>query len=207
MQTVTLFSDFICPYCYLGEVAAAPVLESLGLDLDWRPYEIHPEIPAEGIPRERLDAAGLGSLWARVEALAAELAIPIGRPPGLPSSRLALEGAELARREGRLGPYRERVFRAFFVEGRDIGDSRVLADLAEGAGLAPATFEEEIRAGRYREDLARHREAAEDLLVSGVPTFFLHGIPVVGVQPPAELRTLFSRILARRAAKEARGPA
>ncbi len=207
MPTVTLFSDFICPYCYLGEAASAPVLESLGLDLDWRPYEIHPEIPAEGISREHLEALGIGMIWARVEALAAELAIPIRRPASLPSSRLALEGAELARREGRLGPYRELVFRAFFLEGRDIGDLRVLADLAEEAGLAPADFGEEVRAGRFREDLARHREAAEDLLVTAIPTFFLHGVPVVGVQPPAELQARFSQIMARRTAKARSGPA
>jgi predicted DsbA family dithiol-disulfide isomerase len=207
MTTVTLFSDFICPYCYLGERAAAPALESLGLDLDWRPFELHPEIPPEGIASEQLSMRGLGQLWARVEALAAELEIPIRPPPRVPSSRLALEGAELARREGRLAPYREAVFRAFFLEGRDIGDPDVLADIAAAAGLAPAAFREEVLAGRFQEDLARHREAAEDLFVAAVPAFFLHGVPVVGARSSSDLRALFSRIMARRAAKEGRTPA
>lgn len=201
MASVTLFSDFICPYCYLGERAAAPALEALGLDLAWRGFEIHPETPPGGVPAEVLARMGLGGRWRGIEAQAAEAGVPIARPPLLSSSRLALEGAEMARREGKLAAYRDRVFRAYFVEGVDIGEVNGLCRLAAEAGLDRKRFEEELLARRFREDVDRHRDEAEDLLVTGVPTFFLHGVPVVGAQTTELYRRTFERILARRAAR------
>ncbi len=206
MSSVILFSDFICPYCYVGERAAATVLEELDLDLDWRGFEIHPETPAGGVPAEALARMGLRGRWHRVEAFAAEAGAPIARPPLLSSSRLALEGAELARREGRLDAYRERVFRAYFTEGADIGDPNVLCNIAAETGLDRSRFEQEVIGRRFRGDVDRHREDAEDLLVTGVPAFFLHGVAVVGARSPAEYRAAFSRILARRAAKRGAPP-
>lgn len=206
MASVTLFSDFICPYCYLGERAAAPALADLGLELDWRGYEIHPETPPEGVPAEALARLGLGGGWRRIEAFAAEAGAPIARPPLLASSRLALEGAEMARGEGRLAAYRERVFGAYFTGGLDIGNVNNLCDLAAEAGLDRSRFEAALRDRRFRETVDRHREEAEDLLVTGVPAFFLHGVPVLGAQPPEGYRRAFSRILSRRAAKQGAPP-
>jgi predicted DsbA family dithiol-disulfide isomerase len=207
MATVTLYSDFICPYCYVGERSAAPALEALGLELDWRGFEIHPEIPPEGVPAERLRQLGLGERWKGIAAFAAEAGVPIHRPPLLPSSRLAIEGAEHARRAGRLAPYRDRVFRAFFLEGKDIGDPDVLADLAAGAGLDASAFSGDLRDLCFREAVDRHREEAEDRMVTGVPAFFLHEVPVIGARSTEQYRLVFSRILEKRAAREARSPA
>jgi predicted DsbA family dithiol-disulfide isomerase len=204
MPTVTVFSDFICPFCYLGERSVKPALEALGLALDWRAYEIHPEIPPEGVPAGRLDRSLIDRAWTRVLTLASDLEIPIERPDVLPSSRLALEGSEHAREAGRLDPYRERVFAGYFLEGRNIGDPDVLAGLAADAGLDARAFREALDSRRHREAVTEAREAAEELLVTGVPTFFLHGVPVVGAQSSDEFLRHFSRILERRAARDAR---
>lgn len=195
MTTVTLYSDFICPYCYVGEHGAAPALEALDLTLAWRGYEIHPEIPAEGISAQRLRELGLGGQWRRIESFAESAGVPINRPPILPSSRLALEGAESARRAGLLDAYRDRIFRAFFLEGQDIGNPELLADLAAEAGLERSVFLKESRERRFRAEIDRHREEAEDLMVTGVPTFFLHGTPVVGARSGPEYLTVFKRIM------------
>ena len=210
MASVILFSDFICPYCYVGERAAAPALADLGLGLEWRGYEIHPETPAGGIPAEALARRGLGGRWRQVEVFAEGAGVPIARPPLLPSSRLSLEGAEMARQAGRLDAYRERVFRGYFTEGLDIGDLSILCGLAAEAGLDRAEFEAALIERRFRESVDRHREEAEDLLVTAVPAFFLHGVPVLGAQAPETYRQAFARILdrrARRAAKREAPPA
>ncbi|MFQ5457348.1 MAG: DsbA family protein [Myxococcota bacterium] len=207
MARVTLYSDFICPYCYVGERKAAPALETLGLALDWRGYEIHPEIPPEGISAERLRALGLGGRWRRIEAFAAEAGMTIARPARLPSSRLALEGAEHARAAGRLAPYRDRIFRAFFVEGADIGAAGVLETLASEAGLDGAAFRDDLESRRFRTDVDGYRGDAEDLMVTGVPAFFLHGVPVLGARSEPEYLAVFSRILEKRAARDARAGA
>jgi predicted DsbA family dithiol-disulfide isomerase len=199
MASVTLFSDFICPYCYVGEHAARGALEALGLDLEWRGFEIHPEIPPGGIPAESLARMGFGGQWRRVEEFAAAARVPIARPPLLSSSRLALEGAELARREGRLAEYRDRVFRAYFTEGADIGEPEVLSSLASEAGLDRTRFETEVLARRFGGEVDRNRDEAEDLLVTAVPAFFLHGVAVVGAQSTEAYREAFSRILSHRA--------
>jgi predicted DsbA family dithiol-disulfide isomerase len=196
---LTLYSDFICPYCYLGEQAARAPIEALGLTLEWRGHELHPEIPPPGIPLDALRGAGIDRLWTRIVTLASDLEVPIRRPAILSSSRLALEGSEFARREGRLEDYRERVFGAYFREGRNIGDPETLVDLAVAAGLDGSSFRQEVVGRTFREAIDANREAAEDLLVTGVPTFFLHGVPVLGALSPDEYARQFSRILHRRA--------
>ena len=198
MTTVTLYSDFICPYCYVGEQGMAPALDALDLTLDWRGYEIHPEIPPEGISAQRLGELGLDGRWRRIESFAEAAGVVINRPPLLPSSRLALEGSEHARRAGLLDAYRDRIFRAYFLEGKDIGNPETLATVAAEAGLERGVFLKESLERRFKADIDRHREEAEDLIVTGVPAFFLHGVPVVGARSGPEFLTVFKRILEKR---------
>ena len=110
--------------------------------------------------------------------------MPIRLPPvnPQPHTHLAWEGYQFAREHGRGPEYNHRVLTGFFVDGRDIGDPEVLADLAGEAGLEAAAFRESVDARRYRD---AHRAALDVAYAAGVravPAFEVGGRRLVGLQ-------------------------
>ena len=122
MQAV-LWSDYICPWCYLGQDRTA-LLESLGVEVVARPFELHPETPPSGIP--------LQVRYSKIAAMCAEVGLPFNPPTVLPNSQLALSTAEWVRVNApeQFGAVHRGLFDAYFVDGRDIGDRDVLAEIA-----------------------------------------------------------------------------
>ncbi len=185
---VRVFSDYVCPYCFLAERPLAEALEAVGLDtgiVDWRPFELRPE----PVPTLRPEDAYLQSVWpAHVYPLAERLGVPIVLPRVSPQpyTRLAFEGHLFAAERGLGHAYTGRMFRAFFQEERDIGDLDVLTGLAAALGLDAAAYRAALAEGRYRAaHQARLREARETYRVSVVPTFIIgerriEGVPGVG---------------------------
>lgn len=174
MKTVTAFTDFICPYCYIGKARLERIARDHPLKVEWKGMEIHPEIPPEGIPLDRL-------LPRRVIERGREALRPLAReenlefkdPPRVASSRLALELGELATDHGKYAPYSNHVFEAYFTRGENIGDPRVLRDIAGRAGLDPPAVEECLRKRTHRDRVEKNLYEATCLFVSGVPTFFV----------------------------------
>jgi predicted DsbA family dithiol-disulfide isomerase len=119
----TLWSDYICPWCYLGQDRTA-LLESLGVTVVARPFELHPETPESGIP--------LGRRYSRIAAACEELGLPFNAPPRLSNSHRALVAAEWVRLNAaeRFERVHRAFFQAYFVDGLDIGDPGVVAQIA-----------------------------------------------------------------------------
>jgi len=89
---VTVFSDYICPFCYIGFYRIEQLKENYDLEIEWRPFEIHPETPKEGaelnslnFPKEYLDM-----MIANIKRLADDIGISLKFTEKLPNSRLAL---------------------------------------------------------------------------------------------------------------------
>jgi predicted DsbA family dithiol-disulfide isomerase len=132
---VTLFTDLNCPFCYATEQR----LERLGVNdrLVWRGVEHEPELP---VPMARDDLEIAAEIAAEVESVrsrAPEVAISV--PPGKANTAAGLLAAAAALRTDPAGgaAFRQAVYRAFWRDGRDISDPRVLAELAESAALSP----------------------------------------------------------------------
>jgi predicted DsbA family dithiol-disulfide isomerase len=95
-RVINMWSDVICPFCYLGSVWAEQAAHDLGATLRVLPFEVHPETPAEGAPKPFRPAAW-PQVRARLEHLAREVHVPIDPPSRNVNSRFALETAELGR--------------------------------------------------------------------------------------------------------------
>src|ERR1700742_1520384 len=144
---IDIYSDTVCPWCYLGKrrfevaVAARPQFEPR---IAWRPFELNPDMPVEGVDREAYLTARVGPR-ARVEEIEAELERQ-GASAGIafrfdlirrvPNSRLSHLLIAHAARRGRQALVKERVMRAYFEEGIDVGDIEELVRLAAEVGLA-----------------------------------------------------------------------
>jgi len=152
--------------------------------VDWKGLEIHPEVPKPGLRLSQLLGPGrIETLWANVDYLAASVGLKLKRPQHLPNSHWALEAAEFAKEKGRLKEFHDRVFKAYFEEGEDIGSLEALAAIGQRCGLDPAELKESLQAGHYYPIIEQYRQEAKERQVTGVPTYIIGSYPLVGAQP------------------------
>jgi predicted DsbA family dithiol-disulfide isomerase len=197
---LTMFSDFICPFCYIGFEVVRKLKPEFDIELDWRGYQIHPEWPVEGIPASEyrsMDANTRRQVWERIQSLAHDAGFAMKPPELLMNSRRALEAAEFAKQAGVGEVFEERVYRAYFQEGLNIGDRGVLGDLAHDAGLSRDELDQALESNRYTMKVKNAALAAHQRGVSGVPTFFVGNFPMVGAQSETVMRQLLTRAVER----------
>ena len=190
--TVKMTSDFICPWCLIGERrlfrAVDSLPEGIRVEVAWLPFELNPDMPREGMDRRTYRARKFGS-WERSQALdaqtvaaaqAEDIRFDYDRIARTPNTFAAHRLSWLAAREGRQRAVVEGLLDGYFGRGRDIGDPEVLARIAGEAGLDPARVRrflaEEEGAAAVRALEASARRAG----VQGVPQFDIDGTAVKG---------------------------
>ena len=221
MLQIDIYSDTICPWCYIGKrrleraLAQRPELES---EVRWRAFQLNPDMPPEGIDRQRYletkfgGTAGARQVYARVEAAGSGEDIPfafdaIPRTPNtVDSHRLILWAAG---QPGGQDAVVESLFRAYFLDGRDIGDREVLVAVAAAAGHdangVRAFLASDEGATEVREEDLQGRQSG----IQGVPLFVLgRRYALSGAQPPEVFLEVLDRIAAEDASAESPpGPA
>lgn len=172
----TVFSDYICPFCFVGDVRLDRLREHYELRVSWCFVEIHPGTPAQGMSTSQLGYPQ--PQWARMmdnlDEQAREEGIVLCPRQFTTNSRKALLLAEAAKEEGADIFYRlhRRLFESFFTEGRNIGDEAVLRDLATEAGIPARTVQRAWTEDHYVQRLDLYLAAAQQLGVRATPTIF-----------------------------------
>lgn len=197
-----IYSDTICPWCFIGKHRLRKALAALGsrheVSVTWRPFRLNPQMRRGGMDRKAYRSAKFGSweeslsLDAKVEAVGKAEGIPFAhdRIRRTPDTFDAHRLVWLARREDLQDSVVETLFRAYFVEGVDVGDPKNLIAVASVAGLN-AERAERFLGGDDGADAVREEEAnARRMGVSGVPFFVMGG--KYGVSGAQEARTLVS---------------
>jgi predicted DsbA family dithiol-disulfide isomerase len=194
---VEIWSDVVCPWCYIGkrrfEHAVAELGDEADVEVVWRSFELDPAAPPVqeasavehlaqkyGMTIEEAEAA-----QARVAQVAADegLAYRLGdtqRGNSFDAHRLI----HLGRVHGLQDAVKERFLRAYFTEGAPIGDRDTLARLAVEAGLDPAEVDETLSTGRFGDEVRDDERRARLLGINGVPFFVIdERLGVSGAQP------------------------
>lgn len=203
---LSVVSDAICPWCYVGK---RRLEQAFGLmegaprpRVTWRPFELNPQMPKAGIDRREYRMRKFGS-WERSLQMDAQLA-EAGKSVGIafrydlmkrtPNTFDAHRLIWLAGRMGVQDAIVERLFRAYFSEGRDIGDANVLAGLAAEAGIERARAEALLAGTEGATEVAGEEEVAMRAGLSGVPTFVLDGrVLFSGAQSPEVIARALNR--------------
>jgi predicted DsbA family dithiol-disulfide isomerase len=198
---IDIVSDAICPWCWIGRANLLAAMEELGWDADihWHPYQLNPDMPRAGVERAAYRTQKFGSLErsqeldAQVAAAGATagLTFQMSRQARTPNTVLAHRLAKFADGSGQQDALIETMFRAYFQEGRDIGDPAVLAELAAGLGLDAQAFlaSDALEAEVLAEDANFRRMG-----INGVPSFALAGhILFSGAMPPTQMAAAFRR--------------
>jgi predicted DsbA family dithiol-disulfide isomerase len=199
-----MFSDFICPFCYIGFETVRRLKPEFGLEIEWKGFQIHPEWPAVGMAateyRRGMDPQTRRMMWARIASLGETVGLEMKSPDLLANSLLALEAAEFAKEHGRAEIFEERVFRAYFSENLNIGNQTVIAELAGEVGLDPDELNLALESNHYQKRLSDNTLAARERGVDGVPTFFVGDYPLVGAQSEEVMRQILHRYAEKMAA-------
>ncbi|MHA1319979.1 MAG: DsbA family oxidoreductase [Promethearchaeota archaeon] len=194
---VTVFSDYICPFCYIGFYRVEQLIKNYDLEVEWRPFEIHPETPKEGMdlnnlpyPKEYLDM-----MKANIKKLADDVGISLKLSEKLPNSRLALYISEFARKNGKFDDFHKLVFDSYWKDGKDIGDQALLLGLAETVGLNRNEILKYIASEEPKSELTKSLKELKQYGINGVPTFIIGDKIVVGAQPYDVFKKVIENIL------------
>jgi predicted DsbA family dithiol-disulfide isomerase len=200
---VKVWSDYICPWCYLGRDRTA-LLRALDVEVTQLPYELHPELPPQG--RDVRPNGRLAAVYAAIGRECDDVGLPFRTPAHVPNSRRALETAEVVRRNwsASFATLDDALFNAHFVEGLDIGDPDVLLALIEQSGAPSTDVVAALEAGEGNDAVTASIGSAQEIGVTATPAWlFGDSFVVPGVQP----RELFERVVSRLRARAGDTPA
>ncbi len=187
---VDVVSDVVCPWCYIGKRKLAQALSELrarepGLEVEvrWHPFELNPDLPAEGIARtDYLDAKFGGGqraseIYARVQAVghSVGIAFDFQRIARQPNTRDAHRLIAWAQQAGDAEALVEHLFRAYFIEGRPLSDAGELAAIADEAGFPRDAAQALLASDRLRTEVGAEYREAQEAGITGVPFFIFNG--------------------------------
>ena len=205
---VDVVSDVVCPWCFIGkrhlEAALAGLPEAAGAKVRWHPFELNPDLPAAGVDRKDYLEAKFGGparaaeIYARVREAGARAGLAfdfdaIARQPNTRDAHRLIAWAQ-SRREGDPDALVERLFRAYFLEGRFVGDRETLAALGAEAGCDGDAALAWLESGRGADAIAPAEARVRELGIGGVPFFIVDGrVGLSGAQPPETMRAAIAQ--------------
>jgi predicted DsbA family dithiol-disulfide isomerase len=195
MIRLDIFSDPVCPWCYIGKANLDRALEAHAdhpFRIEWHPFQLNPDMPAEGVDKHDYLAAKFGEdrlvqmhLRLKEASRAAGAEIDPDTPRRMPNTLDAHRLIHWAGLEGRQTAVVSAIMRAYWREGRDIGNAGVLADIAAAAGMDRAVTARLLASDADADDIRARDADARAKGVSAVPTFLIAQQYVVsGAQPP-----------------------
>lgn len=195
MIRLDIFSDPVCPWCYIGKANLDRALEAHPdhpFRIEWHPFQLNPDMPREGVDKRAYLAAKFGEaqltqvhLRLKEMSRAAGAEIDPDTPRRIPNTLDAHRLIHWAGLEGRQNALVAGLFRAYWKEGRDIGNAGVLADIAGAAGMDRTVTARLLASEADADDIRARDEDARRKGVTSVPTFLIaQQYVVTGAQPP-----------------------
>ena len=163
--------------------------------VQWLPFDLHPEYPPEGIPRSDLERRYGRGIDERTRRFFERHGLPFNPPDVIPNSFDALRMTEFARDRGLHGPFHDRLMEAHWAEAQNVGDHEVLRSLAAEVGLPADAVEETLAGDAYAERVRASTGEAQSVGITGIPAFVLDGrLLVLGAQPVEVFEQAFAQL-------------
>ena len=178
---IKVYSDYVCPFCFLAEFPLKEAVQGKDVEIEWMPFELrpapNPTLRPEG---QYLQQAWRNSVYPMAERMGVEIRLPRVSPQ--PHTDLAFEGFQYAKEHGKGNEYNDRMLRAFFQEEQDIGSVDVLTKLAGETGLDETDFRNALASHKYQQTHQQALQHAQKIGIEAVPTFLIGNRVLTGVQ-------------------------
>ena len=204
MIYVDIVSDTICPWCYIGKRRFERALVQSGrtdIAVAWRPFQLNPDMPSEGMTRDDYVRAKFGGgdrprqIYQAIAESGREAGIEFQfsrirhTPNTVLSHRLVHWSAKVERQDEVVGE----LFKAYFEEGLDVGDLETLVECATRAGIEPERARRYLVSDEGRQEVVASDVYARRLGINGVPCFIVNRkYAVSGAQPPSAFVEVFN---------------
>jgi len=205
---LVIVSDIACPWCFIGKARLETALVRYGLTerfaITWLPYELNPEMPAEGMDRAQYLETKFGpGKRKEIELRLSEAALESGvtfnwaKVTKSVNTRMAHMLVAAASTVQRGGEMTAALFKAYWQDGRDIGDLETLVRIAVEQGFDEQAARDELANDELRETVIGLEDHARKVGVNGVPFFIVDGkLALSGAQPPEVWAQAFQQVLA-----------
>ncbi|MFO1249024.1 MAG: DsbA family oxidoreductase [Alphaproteobacteria bacterium] len=216
---IDVISDTVCPWCFIGKrrlMRAMAQRPNIAFDVKWRPYRLDPNIPKGGMDRQAYMRAKFGEDPMKIVEMHKLIAqegekdgiefdfLNISRRPDTLDSHRLIRWAEAA---GVQDDVVERLFIAYFENGEDIGDIRVLADIADLCGMDGVEVAQMLETDTDVALVEREDQVAHEMGVTGVPAMIFGGkLAVSGAREPEVLVSIIDRVMEMAAQQPAGEP-
>lgn len=187
---ITVFSDYVCPFCYLGSIALKKACAGLDIDIEFHPYELRrpPQPPVDPmhdpVRLKRFDEV----LLPIARQLDVAMTLPWISPH--PYSTNAFQGYYFAQQYGLGERYNQLVFEAFYVHQQDIGEIGVLCTLMRKLNLDETAFQTALQQKTWMPQLDRQFQIRQEFRIQGCPSYLIHQRQVSGYHSPQQFRQL-----------------
>ena len=177
---IRVYSDVVCPWCYLGKRRLEKAIETVGIkniEVEYLPFELNPGQPVEGADRKKHLHAKYGpvieTIDRRIEMMGKEVGIDyhFDRASRIPNTFNAHRLIWFSAHPRLQRPVVDALFKAYFTEGKDLGNVQVLAEIAGSSGLDPDQVEKMLKSEAGAEEVRALEEKAYSRGISGVPHF------------------------------------
>ena len=208
MYRLEVISDVICPWCYIGKHRLEKAMEIMGdaypLEIIWRPFELNPTLPSQGVNRADYLAQKFGSaehalsIYSRIESEARAEGLPIdfGSITTTPNTRLAHKLIHYSGEHGKQNDVIDLLFSSYFCSGKDIGKPDVLLEVAMACGLSLEGADTALASELINQTIEQQEDTALQMGVSGVPGFVYNGhLLFCGAQSPETIGLSLERAI------------
>ncbi len=183
---IDIVSDIVCPWCAIGFKKLSKAMEDLNeeilFEVNWKPYELHPEIPTEGFNKEEYYKIKFGNSngsrdrfnHITEEGKKAGLEFNFNKSKNLPNTFLAHRLLWFSRSKDIQDVMAEALFHAYFTEGRDIGSINELISISTESGLQKTEIEDFFKTDVGSDEILREELRAKEMNIFSVPTYIFN---------------------------------
>jgi len=205
---IDIVSDIVCPWCAIGYKKLAEAMTQLSkeirFEVNWKPYELHPEIPKEGFDKKEYYKIKFGESsksndrfsFISNEGKKVGIDFNFNKSKNLPNTFLAHRLLWLSRSKNIQNVLAEALFYAYFTDGRDIGNEDELTEIASENGLNKEEVWDFFQTDLGRNEVLREEKRAKEMNIFSVPTYiFDKKYLLVGGQEPDTFKKYMKRVI------------
>ena len=185
---IDIFTDYVCPWCYLSSAAVEKLKQNYPVDIHWKPFPLHPSTPEDGLSMEELfQGKNMDEMHKQLYARMDEAGLPHGKRDTTYNSRRAQELAMWADTQVGGDAIHLALYQAYFVHNKNIAKIEVLLNIVKDIGLDVETAKTILDKRSFSDLVDASWETAHQQQISGVPCFVANNFVMSGCQPYEEL--------------------
>ncbi|MCF6360848.1 MAG: DsbA family oxidoreductase [Cyclobacteriaceae bacterium] len=189
---VIAYSDNVCPFCTIGAKRIEKLKKELDFDIEWRPFELHPEVSIEGMSMDDYFRGAGADIVNNVLDYGKDVGIEINTR-SLYNSKNSLKVNEYAKLEGKLEVFHKAIFKAYLEDDKNIGKVDTLLDIAEAVGLDRTKTKTFIESEAAENLVMDSKKEALRLGITSVPSFIIGQNLIRGAYPYDTMKEMFTK--------------